>query len=186
MRFKKKYFKEYKPISDYRDNLEELVNLDGGEIEGDYTQTNDSQIQTGPVNKPFNDISDFIKGLPTTTNKLAQYVNPRNWWTLYLKGFGGRTGAGRVFEDSEHVEMNEEATEAIKKLVRELLNKRNLDLDLVDRVGSSDINQTPNLSTLNPEVSSSVNDLVTKLNSGDISSSDRDMIIKFINQSLKK
>jgi hypothetical protein len=161
-----------------KDNIEELVNQDTGYIEGDYNQTNDSQIQTGPVNKPFNDNSDFKKGLPTTTNKLAQYANPRNWWTMYLKGFGGRFGAGGVNETNEKGGVDENV---IRNMIQELLKQRNLPSDIVNNSS-----QIPSLDQINPEVANNVNNLITDLNSGELSNGDIDMIIKFIKQSIAK
>ena len=47
-------------------DITELVNADGGIISGDRNIVSNSEIETGPVDKSFNDNSDFEKGISTT------------------------------------------------------------------------------------------------------------------------
>lgn len=86
MRFTKEYFEKHKPITN-EIKLDELIDMNGSAIEGDLNPSY-KDIQTGPVAKSFNDNSDYVKGLPTTTDKLSKYAQPRSWWALYY-GYGG-------------------------------------------------------------------------------------------------
>ena len=49
--------------------LDELVGGDIFSDGGDRNQIKDKEIETGPVDKPFNDYSDYQKGKSTTTDK---------------------------------------------------------------------------------------------------------------------
>ena len=86
MRFTKEYFEKHKPITN-EIKLDELIDMNGSAIEGDFNPSY-KDIQTGPVAKSFNDNSDYVKGLPTTTDKMSKYAQPRSWWALYY-GYGG-------------------------------------------------------------------------------------------------
>jgi len=86
MRFTKEYFKKHKPITNEM-KLDELIDMNGSAIEGDLNPSY-KDIQTGPVAKSFNDNSDYVKGLATTTDKMSKYAQPRSWWALYY-GYGG-------------------------------------------------------------------------------------------------
>ena len=86
MRFNKEYFEKNKPITN-EFKLDELIDMNGSAIEGDFNPSY-ADIQTGPVAKSFNDNSDYVKGIATTTDKIARYAQPRSWWALYY-GYGG-------------------------------------------------------------------------------------------------
>jgi hypothetical protein len=86
MRFTKEYFEKHKPVTNEM-KLDELIDMNGSAIEGDLNPSY-KDIQTGPVAKSFNDNSDYVKGLATTTDKMSKYAQPRSWWALYY-GYGG-------------------------------------------------------------------------------------------------
>jgi hypothetical protein len=86
MKFTKEYFDKHKPITN-EIKLDELIDMNGSAIEGDFNPSY-ADIQTGPVVKSFNDNSDYVKGIATTTDKIARYAQPRSWWALYY-GYGG-------------------------------------------------------------------------------------------------
>lgn len=86
MKFTKEYFEKNKPITN-EFKLDELIDMDGTPIEGDFTPSY-ADIQTGPVAKSFDDNSDYEKGISTTTDKMSRYAQPRSWWALYY-GYGG-------------------------------------------------------------------------------------------------
>jgi hypothetical protein len=86
MRFTKEYFDKHKPITN-ETKLDELIDMDGTPIEGDFTPSY-GDIQTGPVAKSYDDNSDYEKGVSTTSDKIARYAQPRSWWALYY-GYGG-------------------------------------------------------------------------------------------------
>lgn len=86
MRFTKEYFDKHKPITN-ETKLDELIDMDGTPIEGDFTPSY-GDIQTGPVAKSYDDNSDYEKGISTTSDRIARYAQPRSWWALYY-GYGG-------------------------------------------------------------------------------------------------
>ena len=63
--------------------LDEFVDSEGGMIQGDRNVSNDSEIETGPVQKPFNDDSDYEKGVSTTTDRAARYRQSIPWFAVY-------------------------------------------------------------------------------------------------------
>jgi hypothetical protein len=76
-------------------NLNELV---GGDIFSDGNDRNvvsNSEIETGPVDKPFNDDSEYEKGQATTTDKVfGRYRQNIPWFAVY--SFGGTRAGGSV------------------------------------------------------------------------------------------
>jgi hypothetical protein len=60
MKFTKEYFEKH-GATDNEFRLDELIDMDGTPIEGDFTPSY-GDIQTGPVAKSFNDNSDYEKG----------------------------------------------------------------------------------------------------------------------------
>lgn len=80
-KYNKKDFKEkYQPK---KDEIDEFFDLNDDNINFKYN----TEIQSGPVPKSGGDDSEYVKGLPTITDKLALQANPRNWWQLYLRGY---------------------------------------------------------------------------------------------------
>jgi hypothetical protein len=127
MRFTKEYFEKNKPLTN-EIKLDELIDMDGTPIEGDF-KPGYSDIQTGPVAKSFNDNSDYEKGLPTTTDKMATYAQPRSWWALYY-GYGG-TPYSHGNKPISEAEMLESLVD--KKEDKDIVNKTK-DLDLEEKL----------------------------------------------------
>jgi hypothetical protein len=123
MKFTKEYFDKHKPITN-EIKLDELIDMDGTSIEGDFTPSY-GDIQTGPVAKSYNDNSDYKKGISTTSDKMARYAQPRSWWALYY-GYGGTpySHGNRAVSEGEMLEA----------LVDKKENK-----DFVDKGNDSDI-----------------------------------------------
>jgi hypothetical protein len=72
--------------------LEELVGGDMTSNGGDRNVTNNSEIETGPVQKDFKDTSYYEKGVSTTTDKVfGRYRQNIPWFAVYSFG-GSRTG----------------------------------------------------------------------------------------------
>ena len=86
MEFSKNYFEKHKPVTN-EIKLDEFIDLDGTPIEGDFNPSY-GDITTGPLPKSYDDASNYKKGLPTTTDKMGKYAQPRSWWALYY-GYGG-------------------------------------------------------------------------------------------------
>ena len=123
MRFNKEFFEKNKPITN-EFKLDELIDMNGSAIEGDFNPSY-ADIQTGPVAKSFNDNSDYVKGIATTTDKIARYAQPRSWWALYY-GYGGTpySHGNKPVSESELsealVEKKEENEKALLKTKSEL------------------------------------------------------------------
>jgi len=118
-------------------DLNELVGGDMNSLGGDRNATNNSEIETGPVQKPHNDSSDFEAGTPTTSDRVfGRYVQNIPWFAVY--SYGGRnnsSGGVRAFEN----------TVLTKKTVEEKID------DLVKKSKSSDLtdkNYNPKISKL--------------------------------------
>ncbi len=127
MRFTKEYFEKHKPITN-EIKLDELIDMNGSAIEGDFNPSY-KDIQTGPVAKAFNDNSDYVKGIATTTDKMATYAQPRSWWALYY-GYGG-TPYSHGNKPISEAEMTEALVD--KKESEDIVEKGK-DLDLEDKL----------------------------------------------------
>lgn len=115
------------------DKLNELV---GGDINaggGDRNVTNNSEIETGPVDKPFNDSSDYEKGVSTTTDKVfGRYRQDIPWFAVYsYGGLSGGAGRGLPYireEKPKKVVTKKSVEEKIEDLV-----KKSKDSDVTDK-----------------------------------------------------
>jgi hypothetical protein len=113
--------------------VNELV---GGDINaggGDRNVTNNSEIETGPVDKPFNDNSDYEKGTPTTTDKVfGRYRQNIPWFAVYsYGGLSGGAGRGLPYireEKPKKVVTKKSVEEKIEDLV-----KKSKDSDVTDK-----------------------------------------------------
>ena len=140
MKFTKEYFDKHKPMTN-EIKLDELIDMDGTPIEGDFTPSY-GDIQTGPVAKSFDDNSDYEKGISTTTDKIARYAQPRSWWALYY-GYGGTpySHGNRAVSEGE---MSEALVD--KKENKDFVDKGN-DSDIKDKLDRiEDLIKNSNLS----------------------------------------
>lgn len=140
MKFTKEYFDKHKPITN-EIKLDELIDMDGTPIEGDFTPSY-GDIQTGPVAKSYDDNSDYEKGVSTTSDKMARYAQPRSWWALYY-GYGGTpySHGNRAVSEGE---MSEALVD--KKENKDFVDKGN-DSDIKDKLDRiEDLIKNSNLS----------------------------------------
>ena len=140
MKFTKEYFEKH-GATDNEFRLDELIDMDGTPIEGDFTPSY-GDIQTGPVAKSFDDNSDYEKGISTTTDKMSRYAQPRSWWALYY-GYGGTpySHGNRAVSEGE---MSEALVD--KKDNKEIVEKGN-DSDIKDKLDKiEDLIKSSNLS----------------------------------------
>ncbi len=156
MEFSKEYFEKHKPITN-EIKLDELIDADGTPIEGDFTPSYNS-ITTGPLPKSYNDTSNYKKGLPTTTDKISRYAQPRSWWALYY-GYGG-TPYSHGNKPLSEAEVSEALVD--KKESKDIVEKSK-DLDLDKKLKQ-------------------IEDLISK--SG-LSKNDKEQMLKIINDSEK-
>jgi hypothetical protein len=116
--FKKKQFEEKKPITTRngeKGDIDEFFDLDDNNM----TVSNNSKIYTN-VPKSAGDESEFEQSIPTITDKLATYANPRNWWQLYLRGYPLIRTYGLYEND-------------FKDIIKELLDKKDEDEDILPK-----------------------------------------------------
>ena len=102
--------------------LDELVGGDIFSSGNDRNVTSNSEIETGPVDKPFNDTSYYEKGMSTTTDKVfGHYRQNIPWFAVY--SFGGTRAGGSQTMNT----VTEKRTIIKKKSIEEKIN------DLVDK-----------------------------------------------------
>ncbi len=117
----------------------------GGDIftdGSDRNVTNNSEIETGPVEKPYNDNSDYEKGMATTTDKVfGRYRQNIPWFAVY--SFGGSRSGGLPIDYG--LREDEKKTIIKKKAVEEKIE------DLVKKSKNSDVtdkNYNPKLAKM--------------------------------------
>jgi len=113
----------------------DLTELVGGDVfagGNDRNVVSNSEIETGPVQKPVDDDSDYQKGLPTTTDKVfGQYRQNIPWFAVY--SWGGYSGGRGIAEEGSS---KPETTIVKKKNVEEKIEdlvKKNRNTDLTDK-----------------------------------------------------
>jgi hypothetical protein len=150
-----------------KERLQELVGGDITSIGGDFIATNDSEIQTGPVNKPFNDDSEYEKGMPTTTDKVfGHYRQNIPWFAVYSFGGSNTGGLALNYGSINRIGLNENKTIIKKKTVEEKIE------DLVKRSKTSDVTDK----NYNPKVAK----LIDTINDVDLTDAQLDDLSKAI------
>jgi hypothetical protein len=126
-------------------NKKQLDELVGGDIfsdGGDRNQVKDKEIETGPVDKPFNDYSDYQKGKSTTTDKVfSRYRQNIPWFAVY--SFGGSTTGGLPMYYGQISKLSEDKKTMSKKDLEEIIE------DLVKKKQTNDVTDK----NYNPKVS---------------------------------
>ncbi len=104
-------------------DLNELV---GGDIfagGNDRNVSNDSEIETGPVQKPYDDNSDYEKGTSTTSDKVfGRYRQNIPWFAVYSFG-GTRTGRGLATQVGLNEKSNIIKKNAVEEKIEDLVRK---------------------------------------------------------------
>ena len=79
--------------------IDEFVDSDGGMIRGnDRNPTSDSEIETGPTPKTWDDDSDYEKGMSTTTDRATRYRQNIPWFAVYSYGGTHAASGLKAFE----------------------------------------------------------------------------------------
>lgn len=95
--------------------LDELAGGDAFSSGGDRNVTSNSEIETGPVQKPFNDNSEYEKGLPVTTDKVTSTMRAKlPWWTHAYSS----TPIVRMEENKKTIVTKKSVEEKIEDLVK--------------------------------------------------------------------
>lgn len=110
--------------------LDEFVDSDGTFISGDRNVKSDSEIETGPVQKPWNDDSEYEKGVATTTDRATRYRQNIPWFAVYSY----RSSSGRGLP------INEKSTNKVFKkdqieeeIMEDLVKKSKKDREVFDK-----------------------------------------------------
>ena len=107
--------------------LNELVGPDGDTISGDRTTTNNSEIETGPVQKTPNDDSTYEKGVSTTSDRRSRYSQNIPWFAVY--SYRGGAGRGQTMTENRTIVTKEQLEKSIEE---DLVKKSKKDNDLLD------------------------------------------------------
>ena len=139
-------------------DLNELVGGDVFAGGNDRNVTNNSEIETGPVEKPYNDDSDYEKGVSTTTDRRdGRYRQNIPWFAVYSFG-GTRQG----------VSLKEKKTVMTKKSVEEKIE------DLVKKSKNNDVTEKGH----NPKIDK----LIDSINYGELTKKQLDDLLNVINK----
>jgi hypothetical protein len=131
-------------------DLNELVGGDVFAGGNDRNVTNNSEIETGPVQKPYNDDSDYEKGVSTTTDRVfGRYRQNIPWFAVY--SYGGTRAASGI----KTVNEGKKTTVVKKKQVEEKIE------DLVKKSKDTEVTEKG----YNPKISK----MIDSINSGELS-----------------
>lgn len=125
--------KQLKELATKFQKMDEFVDSEGGMISGERNVTNDSEIETGPVQKPYNDDSDYEKGVSTTTDRATRYRQNIPWFAVY--SYRGAANGGVMHTDSG---MNENSKVTKKIMTKEELDKK-IEEDLVKKAKDKEV-----------------------------------------------
>lgn len=113
---------------EFANKVNELVGGDMFAGGNDRKPTNNSEIETGPVVKTYDDDSDYEKGQATTSDKVfGRYRQNIPWFAVY--SYGGRRSQGGIIT----FENQNKSVIMTKKTVEEKIE------DLVKKSKSSDV-----------------------------------------------
>lgn len=104
-------------------DLNELVGGDFSSGGGDRNATNDSEIETGPVQKPYNDTSDYEKGVSLTSDKVtSRYRQDIPWFANYTVS-GVRNGFYTGVNENKNSKII--TKEILENKINEIIKKAN-------------------------------------------------------------
>jgi hypothetical protein len=111
--------------------LEELVGGDGEVISGDRNVTSNSEIETGPVQKPWNDNSDYEKGMSTTTDRATRYRQNIPWFAVY--DYRSSSGRGLPINETNKTKKVKKKSQIEEEIMEDLVKKSKKDNDMIEK-----------------------------------------------------
>jgi len=111
--------------------LEELVGGDGEVISGDRNVTSNSEIETGPVQKPWNDNSDYEKGMSTTTDRATRYRQNIPWFAVY--SYRSSSGRGLPINETNKNKKVKKKSQIEEEIMEDLVKKSKKDHDMIEK-----------------------------------------------------
>lgn len=146
-----------------KQKIEELIGGDMNSTGNDKPYNNDSEIETGPVQKAYNDNSDYKKGVSTTTDTVTNfYTQDIPWFAVYSYA-GTHNKTGNVTSESKRVISKNKVEEKVNDLV-----KKTISPDITDK-------------NTNPKVSKLLNTIINS----DLTDSELESLEKTIKDKLR-
>jgi len=109
-------------------DLNELVGGDFSAGGGDRNVVSNSEIETGPVEKPYNDDSDYEKGQSTTSDKVfGRYRQNIPWFAVYSFGARRSAGSNGIAYESKII-----TKKSVEEKIEDLV-KKSKDSDVTDK-----------------------------------------------------
>lgn len=135
-----------------KNELDEMIGGDITSSGNDRNVTNNSEIETGPVDKPYNDDSEYEKGMPTTTDKVTmRYRQDIPWFAVYSYNFSrnGMTNMSTINENKpskiiKKAKVEEEINDLVKKSKTTDVTDKNYDpkiANLIDKINDYDFTE---------------------------------------------
>jgi predicted DNA binding protein len=126
----------------------DLTELVGGDMYSDGNDQNvigNSEIQTGPTSVTYDNSSDYQKGTPLTTDKVAsRYRQNIPWFAVYSYGSNSSTGMIRTFESKTVTKkfVEEKIDDLVKKSKNNDFTEKNYNpkvAKLIDTIENADL-----------------------------------------------
>lgn len=114
-----------------KNKVEEFVGTDGEIIGGDRNVTNNSEIETGPVQKPWNDDSEYEKGMSTTTDRATMYRQNIPWFAVY--SYRSSSGRGLPINEKRKVKEIKTKKQLEEEITEDLVKKSKRDREVWDK-----------------------------------------------------
>lgn len=106
--------------------LDELVGGDFTSNGSDINIIGNREIQTGPIEKPYNDDSTYEKGVSTFTDVVfARYRQNIPWFAVYSFG-GSRTGGIRINYGLSENKNNVLTKENLEEIIEDLVKRKSI------------------------------------------------------------
>lgn len=106
--------------------LDELVGGDFTSSGSDINIIGNREIQTGPIEKPYNDDSTYEKGVSTFTDVVfARYRQNIPWFAVYSFG-GSRTGGIRINYGLSENKKNVLTKENLEEIIEDLVKRKSI------------------------------------------------------------
>lgn len=126
--------------------IDEFVDPDGSFVDSAVPDGDETNIQTGPVQKPAKDrgLSNYKKGVAPDTDKIRRDTSQGDGWQRAFAGLGGtayshgeRLGVG-TWLSMLHEDSNLQMKENIKSMIEDMVSKGS-ENDLVSKITNKEL-----------------------------------------------
>lgn len=135
--------------------IDEFVDPDGSFADSSVPDGNETNIQTGPVQKPSKDrgISSYKKGVAPDTDKIRRDTSQGDRWQRAFAGLGGtayshgeRLGVG-TWLSMLHESSDKQMRENIKSMIEDIVSKGN-ENGLVAKISNDELSKNDKFTDL--------------------------------------